>query len=74
MVVKSLSEAHPDLGLANAPVDVQLYVDGRLQVCAMAPPAVASIKMPVERSMLSLMMAVFTQKYGQIEEGRVCVE
>jgi hypothetical protein len=27
---KSLSEAHPDLGLASAPVEVQVYVEGRL--------------------------------------------
>jgi hypothetical protein len=30
--VKSLSETQPDLGLASASVDVQLYVDGRAQV------------------------------------------
>lgn len=27
--MKSLSETQPDLGLASAPVDVQVYVDGR---------------------------------------------
>jgi hypothetical protein len=30
--VKSFNETHPDFGVASAPVDVHLYVDGRAQV------------------------------------------
>jgi hypothetical protein len=31
-LVKSFSDTQPDLGLASGPVDVQRYVDGRVQV------------------------------------------
>jgi hypothetical protein len=34
--VKSFKEAHPDLGCASAPVDVQRYDEGRSHVCAVA--------------------------------------
>jgi hypothetical protein len=37
-LVKSLTETHPFAGCANAPVDVQWYVDGREHV---PPPPVA---------------------------------
>jgi hypothetical protein len=36
--VKSLSESNPDFGLASAPVDVHLYVDGRAH-----PPVDAAV-------------------------------
>jgi len=35
-VVKSLRETHPDFGVARAPVEDHLYVDGRAQFCATA--------------------------------------
>ena len=32
--MKSLRDTHPDFGVASAPVEVHLYVDGRAQFCA----------------------------------------
>ena len=51
-----MRETHPDDGVASAPLDVQVYDDGRSHACALAPAVDVSSTM-VEDRRLSLIAA-----------------
>jgi hypothetical protein len=65
---KSLSETHPDFGVASAPDDVHLYVDGRAHDCAATAPADASSA--IAFVLKSLIVACFPHKNGLVEMKR----
>jgi hypothetical protein len=48
VLLKSLSDTRPDSGLANGPVDVHVYVDGRAQVAAVVAAVVEEVETVVE--------------------------
>jgi hypothetical protein len=71
--VKSLSEAHPDLGVAKDPVDVHLYVDGREQArgaVAAGAAAADEASRPPKTVSKSLILAVIDSVHEAVHEGR----
>lgn len=53
--MKSLSETQPDFGFASAPVEVQRYVDGRLQE---PEPGVLEVVEDVETLVVAVVVRV----------------
>lgn len=71
--MKSLSDAQPDLGFAKEPVDVHLYVDGRLQArgATAAGAAVADeASRPPKTVSKSLILAMIDSVHEAAHEGR----
>jgi hypothetical protein len=54
--LKSFNETQPDFGVASAPVDVQLYVEGRAQDCAVTVVVHASNVIPADARVALIFM------------------